>query len=285
VSFLANRETRFIQKTGFLVLRPPLVGGDSIDVINGVMRVTQAVAIVLAAGQGTRMNSDLPKVVHKVCGRSMVEHVLVAVRQAGVKKTVVVVGHKADIVKQTLAGIDDVEFALQDQQLGTGHAVMMCEEALRDHDGPVLVLAGDTPLLKAESLGRLLEEQQGEGVACVIGTAETDANEGLGRIVRDAGGEFVAIVEHKDATPEQRSIREINTGCFAFDCRALFDALSRIEPRNKQGEFYLTDCPSIMKADGRRVIASCSLDINEAMGVNTPEQLAAVEEKLKRRSS
>ena len=247
--------------------------------------MNQPVAIVLAAGQGTRMKSDLPKVVHKVCGRSMIEHVLDAARQAGVKKTVVVVGHQAKIVKEALANVDDVVFALQEQQHGTGHAVMVCEKALRGHDGPVLVLAGDTPLLKAESLRQLLDEQRKAEAACVVGTSETDANEGLGRIVRDAAGEFLAIVEHKDASPEQRRIREINTGCFAFDCRALFDALSRIEPRNKQGEYYLTDCPEIMRADGRRVIASCSLDIDEAMGVNTPEQLAAVEEKLKRRSN
>lgn len=246
--------------------------------------MSDPVAIVLAAGQGKRMNSDLPKVLHKVCGNSMVEHVLDVVRQAGVTRTVVVVGHQADVVKEALAGIDDVTFALQAEQNGTGHAVMMCEDNLRDHNGPVLVLAGDTPLLKAESVRQLLDEQAKSAAACVVGTAETDDNEGLGRIVRDADGEFVAIVEHKDATPEQREIREINTGCFAFDCRPLFDALSRVETGNEQGEYYLTDCPAILKSDGRRVIASCSLDIEEAMGVNTPEQLAAVEEKLIERS-
>ena len=238
------------------------------------------VAIILAAGQGTRMESDLPKVVHEICGRTMDEHVLTAARRAGVKRAVVVVGFQADVVEKSLADADDVVFALQAEQLGTGHAVMMCEEALADHDGPVLVLAGDTPLLKAESLVGLLEDQQTHGAACVVGTAETDANEGLGRIVRDDDGEFQGIVEQKETTPQQAAIREINTGCFAFDCRSLFDALSKIDSRNQQGEYYLTDCPALMKAAGQTVIASCRLDIDEAMGVNTPEQLAEVERKM-----
>lgn len=241
------------------------------------------VAIVLAAGKGTRMDSDLPKVLHEVCGRPMIQYVLDAVRRAGVKRVVVVVGYQAEVVKRALEGEKDVQFALQAEQLGTGHAVMMCEQVLADHDGPVLVVAGDTPLLKAESLAGLLEEQRTRGAACVVGTAETDANEGLGRILRDESGEFVGIVEQKDATPRQAAIREINTGCFAFHGRALFNSLSRIKPRNRQGEHYLTDCPAIMQSDGLAVVASCSLDIDEAMGVNTPDQLAAVEEKLRQR--
>ena len=241
------------------------------------------IAIILAAGQGTRMDSDLPKVVHEVCGRPMIEHVLAAARKAGVKRAVIVVGFQADVVKRALAGADDVVFALQGEQLGTGHAVMMCEAALADHDGPLLVLAGDTPLLKAESLAGLLEDQRSHGAACVVGTAETDANEGLGRIVRDENGEFLGIVEQAETTPQQAAIREINTGCFAFDCRSLFDALAKIDARNQQGEYYLTDCPAVMKAAGQTVIASCRLDIDEAMGVNTPEQLAEVERKISQR--
>lgn len=242
--------------------------------------VNKPVAVILAAGKSTRMKSDLPKVLHPVCGRAMIEHVLDATRAAGVGRIVVVVGHQADRVKQALAHHQGVEFALQSEQKGTGHAVMMCADALRDHDGAVLILAGDTPLLRGESLAKLLEVLTVERAACVIGTAVTDANEGLGRIVRDTRGEFEKIVEQRDATPEQLAIREINTGCYAFDCRLLFDALARVKTDNQQGEYYLTDCPAILLADGRRVVASNSLDIVEAKGVNTQEQLADVERAM-----
>ena len=239
--------------------------------------LNQPVAIVLAAGKGTRMASDLPKVLHSICGRPMIEYVLDAVRAAGVGRIVVVVGFKAEQVEQALAAHRDVEPVLQREQHGTGHAVMMAEENLRNHDGPVLVVAGDTPLLEGRSLAALLQEQRAEQAACVIGTAETDANQGLGRIVRDEKRAFLRIVEERDATPEEAAIREINTGCYVFDCNALFHALKMIRPDNQQGELYLTDCPAVLKDEGRRVIASCRLTIQEAMGVNTPGQLAEVE--------
>ncbi len=238
------------------------------------------VAIILAAGKSTRMKSAVPKVLHDVCGRPMIEYVLDAARDAGARRIVVVVGYKADQVRDALAGHPDVEFVLQTEQHGTGHAVMMCEEPLKRHDGPVLVLAGDTPLLRGESLSALLEEQRAHDAVCVIGTAETDANEGLGRIVRDAEGEFLRIVEQRDATPQEAAIREINTGCYVFDGRSLLEALGRIRPENEQGEYYLTDCPAVLKADGKRVIASRSLDIVEAMGVNTRLQLAEVQRTI-----
>jgi bifunctional UDP-N-acetylglucosamine pyrophosphorylase / glucosamine-1-phosphate N-acetyltransferase len=243
------------------------------------------VAIILAAGKSTRMKSDLPKVLHPVGGRPMIEHVLDATRAAGVERIVVVVGHQAERVEQALAHHKDVEFALQSEQNGTGHAVMMCADALADHDGSVLILAGDTPLLRGSSLARLLAVQKDENAAAVIGTAVTDANEGLGRIVRDPHGEFVKIVEQRDATPEQLAIREINTGCYVFDNQLLFNALKRVRTDNQQGEYYLTDCPAILLSDGQRVVASDSLDIVEAKGVNTPEQLADVERTLAERSS
>jgi bifunctional UDP-N-acetylglucosamine pyrophosphorylase/glucosamine-1-phosphate N-acetyltransferase len=246
--------------------------------------VSDPVAVILAAGQSKRMKSELPKVVHGVCGRPMIEYVLDAARGAGVKRIVVVVGHKAELVKSALARHGDIEFALQAERKGTGHAVMMCREQLAAHDGPVLVLAGDTPLLRASSLKALLDEQRRGGAACVIGTAVTDAKQGLGRIVRDAGGAFLRIVEERDATPEQAAIREINTGCYAFSCRPLFDALTKIRPDNDQGEYYLTDCPTVMMAEGRRVLACQSFDIVEAKGVNTLEQLADVERTLSGKS-
>ena len=243
------------------------------------------VAVVLAAGKSKRMKSETPKVLHEVCGRPMIEHVLDAARQAGATRLVVVVGHKADVVQAALAGHDDVDFALQEEQNGTGHAVMMCREQLSNHSGPVLVLTGDTPLLRGASLKALLDEQQSADAVCVVGTAETEQNEGLGRIVRDDAGQFVRIVEQRDASEAELAITEINTGCFAFDGRALFEALDQVRPDNNQGEYYLTDCAEILRTSGRTVVAACKLDIAEAMGVNTQEQLAEVEAVMRERSS
>ena len=237
-------------------------------------------AVILAAGKSSRMKSELPKVLHPAAGKPMAEHVMDAARAAGCERLVLIVGHKADDVKAALSGPDDVSFALQEEQLGTGHAVMQAREALAGYSGPVLVLAGDTPLLRGESLAELLKVQREADAACVVGTAETENNAGLGRIVRGEDGGFLRIVEEKDATDAQKAITEINTGCFVFDCEAMFAALTKIRPENAQGELYLTDCAEILREDGRAVRASKSLDITEAMGVNTQDQLAEVEQVM-----
>ncbi len=222
------------------------------------------------------MKSALPKVLHEVCGRPMIDYVLDAARAAGIARHVVVVGHAAESVKAALAGQPDLEFALQAEQKGTGHAVMMCREALAAHDGPVLILTGDAPLMRPESFRALLDDFTQNSAACVIGTAETENNFGLGRIVRDDRGEFLKIVEQKDAAPEEAAITEINVGCYVFDSRRLFSALAEIRPNNKQGELYLTDCCGILKARGETVVAAKRLDIVEALGVNTRAQLVDV---------
>jgi bifunctional UDP-N-acetylglucosamine pyrophosphorylase/glucosamine-1-phosphate N-acetyltransferase len=247
--------------------------------------VAYTVAVILAAGKSKRMKSDTPKVLHEACGRPIVEYVLDAARAAGAERLILVVGHKADLVKQSLEQHADVEFALQTEQLGTGHAVMSARELLQGHQGSVLVLAGDTPLLKGASLAALLKELHAQGAACVVGTARTEQNDGLGRIVRDETGEFLKIVEQRDATPEQLRITEINTGCFAFEGPALFEALEKVRPENAQGEYYLTDCAEILRKLGRRVVAVCTMDIQEAMGVNTQEQLVEVEQVMRQRNS
>lgn len=238
--------------------------------------MTAPVAVILAAGKSTRMKSQTPKVLHPVCGRLMIEYVMDAARQAGVEKLVVIVGHKAELVKDALSHHEDVVFAEQREQNGTGHAVMMAEEQLQGHDGSTLILAGDTPLLQGASLKALLDAQAADGAACVIGTADTADNDGLGRVVRDAQGQFTCIVEHKDATDEQRQITEINTGCYAFDTQRLLASLRQLQPNNVQAEYYLTDCPRILMDEGHRVSASCSLTIQEAIGVNNRVQLAEV---------
>lgn len=244
----------------------------------------ETVAVVLAAGKSTRMKSVLPKVAHEICGRPMVEYVLAAVREAGVKRTIMIVGHGADIVRSLLSAEPDVEFAVQTEQKGTGHAAMMAREHLLGHPGPVFVLNGDTPLLRSESLSGLLNDLTVNQASCVIGTALTDANEGLGRIVRDQAGDFVRIVEQKDANEDERKIREINTGCYAFDGPSLLWALERIRPNNMQNEYYLTDCPAILKESGKRVLAAARFDIVEAQGVNTRVQLADVERSIQARA-
>lgn len=250
--------------------------------LDKLLAMTAPVAIVLAAGQGKRMLSDLPKVLHPACGRPIVEYVLDAARAAGVTRLVVVVGHRAELVRDALGRHADVEFATQIRQLGTGDAVKAAREAVGRHEGPVLVLAGDTPLLRSASLRTLLHEQQTQGAACVVGTAETEQNQGLGRIVRDEHGAFVRIVEERDATPEQKLIREVNTGCYAFQGPDLFAALDQLQPQNQQDEFYLTDCADILRRSGKTVAAACCFEIAEALGVNTPEQLAEVERVMRR---
>ena len=247
------------------------------------MSDARPVAIILAAGQSKRMMSETPKVLHKACGKTLVDHVLDAAREAGAARCVVVVGHKADEVKAALSHHKDVEFALQAERKGTGHAVMMARPNLEGHTGPVLVLTGDTPLLRGRSLAGLLKDLETSGAVCVVGTARTEQNQGLGRIVRDSTGQFLRIVEQRDATPEEQAITEINTGCFAFDAGALVQALDDVRPNNSQGEYYLTDCAEILRRQGKKVIASERLDITEAMGVNTQDQLAEVEQVMRSR--
>jgi bifunctional UDP-N-acetylglucosamine pyrophosphorylase/glucosamine-1-phosphate N-acetyltransferase len=239
-----------------------------------------SMAIILAAGKSTRMKSALPKVLHQVCGRPMIEYVLDAARSASVTRIVAIIGHCAERVRAELSKHPDVEFALQSEQKGTGHALMMCADQLRSHHGPVLVLAGDTPLLKKQSLAALLNQLNEQQAACVIGTAVTEANFGLGRIIRNVRGEFEKIVEEKDATAEEKRVQEINTGCYAFDSQSLLASLDQIRPNNSQSEYYLTDCPRVLKDSGKTVVALEAFDMVEALGVNTREQLAEVTRTL-----
>lgn len=237
----------------------------------------------MAAGKGTRMKSELPKVLVPVCGRPMIDFVLDALDAAGIGCVVVVVGYRADDVKQALAGRRNVQFALQAEQRGTGHAVMSAREFLSGHDGAVLVVAGDSPLMQPDSLRKLLAEFDRHRPACILGTASKDDPRGLGRIVRDAAGRFAAIVEEKDATPEQRQIREVNLSCYVFNAVDLLWALERIRPDNAQGEYYVTDCPGILLAAGKDVRALNVLQPCEALSINNMEELAVVAAAMRER--
>ena len=240
------------------------------------------VAVVLAAGKGTRMKSDLPKVLIPVAGRPMIDFVLDALAAGGVRRTIVVVGYRGELVRQALAHRDGISFVEQREQLGTGHAVMACREALQSHDGAVLVVAGDSPLMQPSSIAAILKEFDRTKPACLLGTATRSDPTGLGRIVRDAAGNFQGIVEERDATESQRRITEVNMSCYVFDSHHLLDALNRIGRHNAQGEYYLTDCPGVLLAEGKPVLALNVLQPCEALSINTVEELAVVERELLR---
>ena len=237
-------------------------------------------AVVLAAGKGTRMKSDLPKVLVPVCGRPMIEYVLDALTAGGIERIIAVVGYRADLVRSALDGRKNLTFALQAQQLGTGHAVMVCREMLAEHHGPVLIVAGDAPLMQADSIAALMAEFQRKPAACVIGTALAENPEGLGRIVRDKDGNFLGIVEHRDATESQRQIKEVSMSYYVFDCQIMLDALDYIRPDNDQGEYYITDLPRVLLSRGLEVRAVPVLKPCEVLAINSMEELAVVEAEL-----
>lgn len=241
-------------------------------------------AIVLAAGKGTRMQSELPKVLCPVLGRPMIHFVLDALKQAGVDRALVVVGYRADAVRQALADRKDVElqFVEQTEQLGTGHAVMVCRQQLGVHTGPVIIVTGDSPLIQPASLVDLFAHFRDSRPACLLGTLKKEQPFGLGRIVRDDAGQFVGIVEEKDATDEQRSITEVNMSTYLFQGPDLTRSLDQLTNDNRQQEYYITDCPGILKAEGRPVEALAVLRPCEALSINTLEDLALVEAEMEK---
>ncbi|MCI0361484.1 MAG: NTP transferase domain-containing protein [Planctomycetaceae bacterium] len=241
-----------------------------------------AIAVVLAAGMGTRMKSDLPKVLCPVLGRPMIEFVLDALQAAGVLRVIAVIGYRADDVRTALAARSNVEFALQTERLGTGHAVKMARPLFADHRGPVVVVAGDSPMLQAPSVRTLLDHFAQHGPACLLGTLHKPNPAGLGRIVRDGRGDFLGIVEEKDATPEQRRLTEVNMSTYVFDGQELLHALDLMKNENRQREYYLTDCPGILKREGKLVQALPVLQPCEALSINTPQELAEVEAEMRR---
>ncbi|TLQ45450.1 bifunctional UDP-N-acetylglucosamine diphosphorylase/glucosamine-1-phosphate N-acetyltransferase GlmU [Streptomyces marianii] len=245
-----------------------------------------AAVVVLAAGEGTRMKSKTPKVLHEIAGRSLVGHVVSAARELGPEQLVVVVGHASEHVRQHLAAhYEGTRTAFQAEQNGTGHAVRMALEELgQAPDGTVVVVCGDTPLLSGETLSALAETHATDGNAVTVLTAEVPDSTGYGRIVRDAvTGAVTAIVEHKDASEAERAIKEINSGVFAFDGRLLADALGKVRTDNSQGEEYLTDVLGILREAGHRVGASVAGDHREILGINNRVQLAEARRLLNQR--
>jgi bifunctional UDP-N-acetylglucosamine pyrophosphorylase/glucosamine-1-phosphate N-acetyltransferase len=243
-----------------------------------------AAVIVLAAGEGTRMKSRTPKVLHEMCGRALVDHMLTAARDLGPERLIVVIGHASEQVGAHLAeSSPDARAVVQREQRGTGHAVRTVLEELGTIAGTVLVTYGDVPLLRTQTLAKLLERHAGDGNAVTVLTAEVPDPTGYGRIVRDPGGAVLEIVEEKDATPEQRAIKEMNSGIYAFDGLLLADAVKRVSTDNAQGEEYLTDVLSILREEGHRVGAHIAADFVEVEGVNDRVQLASARKVLNQR--
>lgn len=238
-------------------------------------------AIVLAAGQGKRMKSKLYKVLHPVCGKPMVAHVLDALHKLEVDRTVVVVGHGAEAVQAQLG--DRAEYALQAEQLGTGHAVMQAEAALKGETGVTFVVYGDTPLVKEETLRSMYELHTKRGAAATLLSAEMEEPFGYGRVIRDHDGSVLRIVEQKDCTPEEHAVNEINVGTYCFDNAKLFAALAQVTNDNAQKEYYLTDVIDILRAQGESVLAYCTDDPAEAIGVNDRVYLANAERIMRER--
>ncbi|HIX35689.1 MAG TPA: bifunctional UDP-N-acetylglucosamine diphosphorylase/glucosamine-1-phosphate N-acetyltransferase GlmU [Candidatus Limosilactobacillus merdigallinarum] len=241
----------------------------------------QKSAIILAAGKGTRMKSKLYKVLHQVCGKTMVEHVLGQLEKAKIDNIVTVVGYGAESVENTIGKRS--AFALQKQQLGTGHAVMQTEKLLGNVDGETLVVSGDTPLFRAETFNKLFEYHHQRHAAVTILTSNAPAPTGYGRIVRNDVGIVERIVEEKDASAKEKEIHEINTGVYCFDNQKLFAALKKINNNNAQGEYYLTDVIGIMKQAGEIVTAYRMPDFNESMGVNNRVALAQANRIMRQR--
>lgn len=241
--------------------------------------------LILAAGKGTRMHSDLAKVLHRINGRPMIHYVLETARALRPRRIIVIVGHQAGAVRRELAGLPGpsgltVEFAVQEEQLGTGHAVRQAEPLLAGESGIVLVLAGDTPLIRPSTLTSLIQAHRRDGAAASVLTAGVEDPTGLGRILRDGTGRIDRIVEEKDATGEQRALKEINTSTYCFEPVLLLRALDRLTPENRQGEYYLTDTIGILRREGHRIADAPAGMPEETMGINTPEQLSAAESWL-----
>lgn len=251
-----------------------LVKVQSLNYNPGTMKNVSAV--ILAAGKGVRMQSDLPKVFHKLAGKPLLQHVIETVQSLGIKDIYVVVGYKKELIIDYFKNWQ-VTFVSQDEQLGTGHAVRMVEPHLKEFSGTVLVLAGDVPLLSVQTLQKLIDFHVLHKASATDLTAELPDAGNYGRIIRDKDGHIVRIVEKKDASSDELKIKEINTGTFCFNAKDLFNALSLVRAENVQKEYYLTDTIEILKRKSRPVYAYLTPDHKKTLGINTKEELAALE--------
>ncbi len=238
-------------------------------------------AIILAAGKGTRMKSDVHKVLHPIGGRSMAEHLIVTLEEIDIAQTYFIIGHGAESVKEHLG--NRLHYCLQEEQLGTGHAVLQAERELAHQEGLTLVINGDTPLITSKTIKQMIVEHKQQNAALSLLTTQLSDPKGYGRIVYAVDGTVATIVEEKDATVEQKGIKEVNVGLYCVDNRKLFAALQRVTNDNKQGEYYFTDIISILKADGEKVTTYRTEDADETVSINDRGALAEAEKVLRRR--
>ena len=238
--------------------------------------------IILAAGKGTRMKSELPKVLHPVSGKMMIEHVLDVADAAGVDKHCVVAGFKKELVIESLSARTNISYAIQEQQNGTAHAVLCAKDEILDMDSTLLILCGDTPLLKRETIQSFIQKYQNGDEGIVVLSCIFKDSHGYGRIVRK-DGEFLKIQEEKDCSDQEKQIKEVNTGIYLGKASIVFDALKSVGKENAQGEYYLTDILNIAKSKGHRVESIDMGQEEEFLGVNSPEQLQTAEILLKKR--
>mgnify|MGYP001766517456 FL=1 len=236
-------------------------------------------ALILAAGKGTRMQSDKAKVLHELNGRSMLDYSIEAAKRAGAEKIVAVIGHQADQVREEFSGSGCI-FVEQNPQLGTGHAVLQAKDVLSGYEGLTVILCGDVPLLKSATIQSLVDNHLAEKAVVSVLTTIPPPPHAYGRIVKDQNGNVLKIVEHKDATDVERQIGEINTGIYCVDTKFLFDALGKVTNNNQQKEYYLTDIVEIAVREGRKVKSFIAADYVEVMGINTLEELARAEKHL-----
>ena len=236
--------------------------------------------LILAAGKGTRMKSKIPKVLHKVCGKPMLQYVIEAAKKIGSTREVVVIGSGAELVQKAVKG---VEFVLQEEQLGTGHAVLAAKKNFENSDGTLLILCGDTPLLTSELLGNFTAAHEKSNCAATVLTAKMPDATGYGRIIYAADGSLQKIVEDKDATDEEKQIREVNAGVYCFNVKKLFGSLEKINNENAQGEYYLPDVLPILKDAGEKIGAFRAEYCIETIGINNRSQLAAADKALRMR--
>ena len=254
------------------------------------MDTKPVLALILAAGKGKRMKSDLPKVLQKLGGKPMVEYVVETARDVGVEKIVVVIGYKWELTQDSLrylasGSYGKVEFVVQEEQLGTGHAVLQAKDHLSGFDGEILVLCGDVPLLTSNTLRKLLEEHRRKKAKATVLTAIIEDPSGYGRIIRNKDGMVEKIAEDKDASADEKKVKEFNTGTFCFDNKSLLSVLEKITADNKQGEYYLTDALELLREENLPVWAVVAANPQETLGINSQEELEKMEQILSAPSS
>tara|TARA_B100002051_G_C16627621_1_gene581553 strand:+ start:282 stop:1016 length:735 start_codon:yes stop_codon:yes gene_type:complete len=238
---------------------------------------SEIAVIILAAGKGKRMDSDIPKVLHKLNGTTLIERVIKTSRKLHCKKIITVIGHQKELVKQSLIEYKDVTFAIQNEQKGTAHAVKMCFENLENFDGNVLILSGDVPLISSKTLEKLIKAKENTGAKASVLTADIDDPIGYGRIIRNSSESLNQIKEHKDCNQEQLLINEINAGIYVIESESLFEYIPKIGNQNAQGEYYLPDLINLLVLDNFSVELHKTEQIIEISGVNSQEQLRELE--------